>query len=244
MEKFRVDALPSSMYYVPNFISAEEEASILQSIPANRWVSLSHRRLQAIPSRLTAANTLLPSPLPAWLRKPVIERIMSINGVFEGAPHGVNHCLINEYLPGQGIMPHEDGGAYHPVVATVSLGGSMVLDVTEKRLEKSEKSESAGPADEQLAESKPRSWRILQEPRSLLITTGSAYTDTLHGIAEVTADVDLSEKTIANWELLGDHGSIIACGGRNERTTRISLTLRDVKKVSSVGSKLFGKVRT
>ncbi|KAK5701049.1 hypothetical protein LTR97_005568 [Elasticomyces elasticus] len=244
MEKYQVNALPSSMYYVPNFISAEEEASIFQSIPANRWVSLSHRRLQAIPSRLTAANTLLPSPLPAWLRKPVIERIMSLNGVFEGAPHGINYCLINEYLPGQGIMPHEDGGAYHPVVATVSLGGSIVLVVTEKRLEKSEKSESAGLADEQLAESKPRSWRILQEPRSLLITIGSAYTDTLHGIAEVTEDVDLSEKTIANWELVGDHSSIFACGGRNERTTRISLTLRDVKKVSSVGSKLFGKART
>ncbi|KAK5742257.1 hypothetical protein LTR17_003498 [Elasticomyces elasticus] len=244
MEKYQVNALPSSMYYVPNFISAEEEASIIESIPANRWVSLSHRRLQALPSRLTAANTLLPSPLPAWLRKPVIERIMSPNGVFEGAPHGINHCLINEYLPGQGIMPHEDGGAYHPVVATVSLGGSIVLDVTEKRLEKSEKSESAGLADEQLAESGPKSWRILQEPRSLLITIGSSYTDTLHGIAEVTEDVDLSEKTIANWELLGDHGSIAACGGRNERTTRISLTLRDVKKVSSVGSKLFGKAKT
>ncbi|KAK5687501.1 hypothetical protein LTS10_001639 [Elasticomyces elasticus] len=250
MEKYQVNALPSSMYYVPNFISAEEEASILESIakahqiPANRWVSLSHRRLQALPSRLTAANTLLPSPLPAWLRKPVVERIMSLNGIFEGAPHGINHCLINEYIPGQGIMPHEDGGAYYPVVATVSLGGSIVLDVTEKRLENSETSESAGPTDEQLAESRPKSWRILQEPRSLLITTGPAYTDTLHGIAEVTEDVDLSENTIANWELLGDHGSIAACGGRNVRTTRISLTLRAVKKVSSVGSKLFGKAKT
>ncbi|KAK4889321.1 hypothetical protein LTR27_011857 [Elasticomyces elasticus] len=244
MEKYRITDLPASMYYVPNFISAEEEASILESIPANRWVSLSHRRLQALPSRLTAANTLLPSPLPAWLRKPVVERIMSLDGIFEGAPHGINHCLINEYLPGQGIMPHEDGGAYHPVVATVSLGGSIVLDVTEKRLEKLGKSESARSADEKLTQSTPKSWRVLQEPRSLLITAGLAYTDTLHGIAEVTENIDLSEKTVANWELLGDHDIIATHGGRNVRTTRISLTLRDVKKVSSVGSKLFGKAKT
>lgn len=28
-------------------------------------------------------------------------------GIFDSAPHGINHCLVNEYLPGQGIMPHE-----------------------------------------------------------------------------------------------------------------------------------------
>ena len=41
--------------------------------------------------------------------------------------------LVNEYLPGQGIMPHEDGGAYWPVVGTVSLGGVVVLDVYKRR---------------------------------------------------------------------------------------------------------------
>lgn len=87
-------------------------------------------------------------------------------------------------------------------------------------------------------------WRILQEPRSLLITTGAAYTDTLHGIAEVKEDVDLDETTVANWMLLGDRESIAASGGRNERTTRISLTFRDVLKESKVGSKIFGKTKT
>lgn len=131
-------------------------------------------------------------------------------------------------------MPHEDGGAYHPVVATVSLGGSLVLDVSEKRKE----SDSASNQD-----SSPRRWRIFQEPRSLLLTTSSAYVDTLHGIAEVTEDSDLGPETVANWSLLGDRKLIEANGGCNKRTDRISLTYRDVKKVSKVASKLFGKTK-
>lgn len=119
-------------------------------------------------------------------------------------------------------MPHEDGQAYYPMVATVSLGGTLVLDV-------SEKGDGA------------RRWRVVQEPRSLLVTTDLAYTDTLHGIADVEEDVDLNQETVANWDLLGDRSVIECNGGRNARTTRISLTYRDVKKVSNIGSKLFGK---
>lgn len=171
--------------------------------------------------------------MPPWLTNPVVDRITAL-GIFENAPHGVNHCLINEYLPGQGIMPHEDGDAYYPVVATVSLDGSLVLDVTEKR--------KLGD-DAVGSEESPRRWRILQEPRSLLLTTGNAYTDTLHGIAEVTEDVDLGPETVANWSLLGDREAIEANGGCNTRTDRVSLTYRDVKKVSNVASKLFGKTR-
>jgi alkylated DNA repair protein alkB family protein 6 len=134
-------------------------------------------------------------------------------------------------------MPHEDGAAYHPVVATVSLGGSLVLDVTEKGShEVSNDSNDQRPAK--------KSWRIFQEPRSLLVTTGSAYADTLHGIAEVKEDIELNESTVANWDLLGNQDVLVANGGENERTTRISLTYRDVLKVSNVGSKIFGKQRT
>ena len=134
-------------------------------------------------------------------------------------------------------MPHEDGAAYHLVVATVSLGGSLVLDVTEKASHETSNDDSG----QQPAK---KSWRIFQEPRSLLVTTGSAYTDTLHGIAEIKEDTDLNEATVANWDLLRDREVLVANGGKNERTTRISLTYRDVLKVSNVGSKIFGKQRS
>lgn len=79
-------------------------------------------------------------------------------------------------------------------------------------------------------------WRILQEPRSLLITTDSLYTDYLHGIADIEEDIDLSPDSIANWALL--RSSDPFTGGQNIRQTRTSLTYRDVLKVSKVGSKL------
>jgi len=191
---------------------------------------LTHRRLQTWPGDLTK-DTLLGSPLPNWLVDPVIPRILALSkeegnhddNIFTGSPHRApNHVLVNEYLPGQGIMPHKDGPAYHPVVCTVSLGASLCLDVY-------------GSNEDGTRESNPR-WRIFQEPRSLLITTDDLYTEYLHGIADLGADMDLREGTIANWPLLRSPDLILH--GKNERQTRTSLTYRDVIKVSKLGSKI------
>ena len=51
-------------------------------------------------------------------------------GCFEG--HSANHVLINEYLPGQGIMPHEDGPFFYPVIANITLGSHTMLDLYAK----------------------------------------------------------------------------------------------------------------
>lgn len=124
-------------------------------------------------------------------------------------------------------MPHKDGSAYHPVVCTVSLGSTLVLDIYATN-------------EDGTRETDPR-FRILQEPRSLLITTDELYTDYLHGIAEVHEDVNLGPDTVSNWDLLRSPYSIV--DGRNQRSTRTSLTYRDVKKVVKLGGKfaMFGK---
>ncbi|KAI9824150.1 MAG: hypothetical protein M1819_000913, partial [Sarea resinae] len=195
----------------------------INTAPLPRWTHLTHRRLQTWPSQLTASNVLLSAPLPSWLVDPVIPRFESSLAVFARSPHaGPNHVLVNEYRPGQGIMPHEDGAAYYPVVATVSLGAAIVLDIYGKR-------------DTGEREDKPR-WRVLQEPRSLLVTTDEMYTDYLHGIAEVRADEDVGPETVVNWALLGCAEDFES--GRYERKTRTSLTYRDVLKVSKLGSNL------
>lgn len=230
----------------------------IPQIPPNRWTALSHRRLQAHPSPLTSNNTLLAAPLPQWLAQPIIPRFEQL-GVFTGTAHAVpNHVLVNEYRPGEGIMPHEDGGAYSAVVATVSLGAPIVLEVVAKRRDGEEDaaastrndrhevngenahSAEADDAQEPSAQATPLSkTRILQEPRSLLVTTGPAYSELLHGIAPELVDEDLRPATIANWALLGDAGQF-AASGRCERGVRVSLTYRDVLKVSKVGMKVLG----
>ncbi|PNH63879.1 hypothetical protein VD0001_g9025 [Verticillium dahliae] len=230
----KITTLPASAFYIPNFLSEEEEASILQKIaeaPKPRWKQLTHRRLQTWPSDLVH-DKLIDAPLPRWLETPIVTRLCDLrrsnddasDSLFSDSPHKrPNHVLINEYPPGLGIMPHKDGSAYHPVVCTVSLGASLCLNLHQSK-------------DDGALDPKPI-WRILQEPRSLLITTDALYTDYLHGIADLEQDVELSADTVANWALLGSPESFSE--GHNVRATRTSLTYRDVMKVSKLGSK-FG----
>ncbi|EUC34052.1 hypothetical protein COCCADRAFT_94499 [Bipolaris zeicola 26-R-13] len=264
LEAFRIAGLPPDFYYISNFISVEEETSILQKIPAQRWTYLSHRRLQAVPSTLTKNNTLLASPLPVYLTTPIVDHFKDL-GIFDDTPHRQpNHVLVNEYKPGQGIMPHEDGDAYAPVVATVSLGAPLCLDILPKPSSSSSSSAAASAAEEddnddvntsnhaQASHDEAKSHsptpparitlptRIYQEPRSLLVTSGSAYRHVMHGIAERETDDDLHAASVANWHLLGDTAPLKTSGGVSTRGVRISLTYRDVLKVSTAASKVLG----
>lgn len=71
---------------------------------------------------------------------------------------------------------------------------------------------------------------------SLLITTDDLYTQYLHGIAETTLDEDLGPERIANWNVLG--APDVFTSGCVQREARISLTYRDVLKVSQISNKL------
>lgn len=102
-------------------------------------------------------------------------------------------------------------------MATVSLGAHAVLDVCAK-----------GDAEVK--------GRILQERRSLLVTTGELYTGFLHGISASEFDVGLERAQISNWDLLGEQTKF--AGGTKERGTRVSLTFRDVIKVKNLGKGL------
>ncbi|KAF2032416.1 hypothetical protein EK21DRAFT_61182 [Setomelanomma holmii] len=242
LEAFRIAGLPPDFYYIPNFITAEEEASILHKIPAQRWTHLTHRRLQAHPSTLTKNNTLLAAPLPVYLTRPIIPRFKELS-IFDNTPYQQpNHVLINEYKPGEGIMPHEDGNAYAPVVATVSLGGSLCLDIIAKPTSPEQTRDLEADATRLLQglNGFTLPTRIFQEPRSLLITTGDAYRDLMHGIEAIEIDEDLNADTVANWDLVADRESIEKNGGQSMRETRISLTYRDVLRVSSAASKVLG----
>ncbi|CAG7924139.1 unnamed protein product [Penicillium olsonii] len=230
LESARITALPDEAFYISDFITEDEEDRLLSKVkaaPLPRWTQLSHRRLQTWPSALTKSNALLASPLPAWLRVPIIEPRFQELGIFNESPHKTpNHVLVNEYRPGQGIMPHEDGAAYHPIVATVSLGAPIVLEFYDKHIGQDKESN-------ELATNRPK-YRILQERRSLLVTKNQMYTDLLHGIAETARDENIGPESICNWDLLRDKETY-SCGWY-ERETRTSLTYRDVRHVAKIGN--------
>ncbi|KAJ3469213.1 hypothetical protein MRS44_003278 [Fusarium solani] len=224
LDHARITTLPQTAYYIPDFISEEEERMILDKIssaPKPRWKQLTKRRLQTWPSDLVN-NKLLDAPLPPWLETPVVSRLLSLpiqdsesGHIFAQSPHKKpNHVLINEYPPGIGIMPHK--------LSTRQLAVPLLWYA---HLAKEDGALDPEPA-----------WRILQEPRSLLITTGQLYTDYLHGIADIEEDTDLTADTVANWDLLRDADAYAS--GRNIRQTRTSLTYRDVLQVSKVANKL------
>jgi alkylated DNA repair protein alkB family protein 6 len=262
LEAARITSLPQDAFYIADFITEAEEELLLQKVPypipwdcllrsidpsinlpvyllltpqilsapLPRWTQLSHRRLQTWPSALTKSNTLLAAPLPPWLVDPIIAPRFESLGIFAEAPHGApNHVLVNEYRPGQGIMPHEDGAAYYPLVATVSMGAPIVLDLYEKR-------GGEGSAGEGVDgdEGRTPQFRILQERRSLLIMRRKIYTDFLHGIAETREDTGLGRESVCNWDLLREKSRFE--DGVCQRETRISLTYRDVLKVSRLGN--------
>ncbi|KAJ9626788.1 hypothetical protein H2204_009933 [Knufia peltigerae] len=218
-----VGDLPPSCYYIPSFINSAEEEQLIRDVrrvPESRWTVLTHRRLLSLPSTLTgpACDTLLDAPMPSYLEFIVVR--LQETGYFKDSTHQrPNHVLVNEYKPGEGIMPHEDGPAYAPITATVSLGSHTVLEIYKKN-EMGER--EARPA-----------WRILQEPRSLLVTRGDMYAQTLHGISEIVVDETVTPDQIANWELVEEKDAYRS--GNAERRTRISLTLRDVTKVAKLG---------
>lgn len=177
-----------------------------------KWVQLSHRRVQAHPSELLKGTTLLASPLPRHLTEFVFPTLEGL-GILQSLPHGtLTHCLVNEYGPGQGISPHEDGDIYHPLVVTVSLHSHCVFELISKKL----------PREVQ--------FKVLQEPGSCLITSGKTYSEYLHGIEPVRVDEQLGPDTILNWQQLDPEYQ----KGRLERQTRISLTFRDVLKQKTI----------
>ncbi|VDB92215.1 unnamed protein product [Peniophora sp. CBMAI 1063] len=217
-------------YYIPNFVTEEEEEYLVRKIleaPQPKWRQLAKRRLQTWGGDLTPKNILIPQPMPPFMTEyPNLISRLRATGAFADSPHGEpNHVIMNEYLPGQGIMPHQDGPAYHPVVATLSLGSHTVMHYYRYN----------SPSDRSIDPSPVLS--LLLEPRSLVITTAALYTECLHGIEGVGEDV-LGGVRLANGGMVPSERRDGVMG----RGTRYSLTCRDVERVASVSAaKMFGK---
>ncbi|ELU12938.1 hypothetical protein CAPTEDRAFT_112863, partial [Capitella teleta] len=208
--------VPAAIYYIPNFITEAEEESLIQyvnSAPIPKWTQLSNRRLQNW-GGLPHPKGMVPEKIPEWLDS-FGQRIGQL-GVFDGQMP--NHVLVNEYLPGQGIMPHTDGPLYFPTVSTITLGSHTLLDFYTPLNDRSSSFDDRHFAS------------FLLERRSLVLVREEMYSRMLHGIKEVETDT-LCEK------VLNLDSSEHSLGDTLARNTRISLTIRVVPKV--LKAKLF-----
>jgi len=209
IDKYKLQAAPSTAYYIPDFITKSDEEYLVEQIsktPAPKWTQLKNRRLQnwgGVPH----PNGMIAEKIPDWLNKFVTK----VNNVGMFGDKLANHVLLNEYLPGQGIMAHLDGPMFHPVIATLSLGSHTVENFY-------------------MDNGREVACSILLEPRSLLILKDDLYHKYLHGIEEIAED-SLNEDVI-NFD---DSGDVV-----RPRKTRTSLTIRHVPKTTKFKLK-FGK---
>uniref|UniRef100_A0A182T917 Alpha-ketoglutarate-dependent dioxygenase AlkB-like domain-containing protein n=1 Tax=Anopheles maculatus TaxID=74869 RepID=A0A182T917_9DIPT len=196
-KNFIVPNCPPSVYYVPDFITKEEECSIMQAIdrtPKPRWTQLSNRRLINY-GGVPHPKGMIAEDIPAWLTR-YVDRINQLN-VYEETIKA-NHVLINEYLSGQGIMPHLDGPLFYPTITTISCGSHTVLEYYDQI------EDSVSESNGSLVRNHVAS--IVLEPRSLLIVKDDMYHKYLHSIAELEQDV--VDDRIANLSML-DKGLVL-----------------------------------
>ena len=183
-----------SVLYAQNFLShkdGEEVMQWLQTIPDykqqinqnnkpstereesmqhnGKWTKLKHakRKVALFDGMITA--------LPHILQR-LINTLVDV-GAFPSCERP-NHVLINEYNPGEGILPHTDGPAYHSRTATISLGGSDVIF----KLTPRQQHESSAELQQ---ESKSSSLEvILHGNGSLVLFKNDAYLNYCHSISE------------------------------------------------------------
>lgn len=250
LDNFVVGTVPT-VIYVPDFVTDSEETQLLDKVynsPVSKWKSLKNRRLQNW-GGIVHEKGLLSQELPPWLKR-VTEKVSEESGLF---PSTINHVLINEYLPDQGIMPHQDGPAYYPVVAILSLGSAAVMDfVPHPSLRTSPDTSGGGCEDNELdgaSDSGTDKWlnnhrpfSVVLMPRSLVIFKDDAYSSYLHGIRD--SSIHQYDGAVNECEAVGpqppsvseEGDEAVSSGNGNgkciHRTgTRISLTCRLVLKV-------------
>ena len=106
---------PRDVYYIPDFVTEQQETLLADAIAADsrKWVQLRGRRLQCHGGTVLPEGTLS-EPLPGHLQR--FCTYLCARGLQPTNKSNWNHVLVNEYAPGEGIMPHCDGPLYLPMV--------------------------------------------------------------------------------------------------------------------------------
>ncbi|XP_037927391.1 alpha-ketoglutarate-dependent dioxygenase alkB homolog 6 [Teleopsis dalmanni] len=237
---FVVRTCPPTITYIPNFITSEEEQHIMRQVehaPKPKWTQLLNRRLINY-GGVPHSKGMVAEEIPQWLQT-YVDKINNF-GIFE--TEKANHVLVNEYLPGQGIMAHTDGPLFYPTVSTISCGSHTVLEFTEREKTPTSRDCSNMTENEKFVQlndmesdeekscyKRSVCFKLLLEPRSLLILKDLLYTDYLHAISESTQDV-LCDR-IRNYE---NCETVYKMGDCLQRGKRISLTIRNVPKTTKM----------
>ncbi len=183
-------AMIGGLEYVENYINERQHDWALARIDEQQWLDDLKRRVQHYGFKYDykarkVNHDMRIGELPEWLNRFSHKLYKD-----EHMPEVANQVIVNEYLPGQGISSHIDcEPCFKDTIVSLSLGSSCVMDFTNKF-------------------DKKKKIPVWLEPRSLVVLSGEARYEWLHGIAARKSDV---------WD-----------GEKYERQRRVSLTFRKV----------------
>lgn len=100
--------------FIKDFITEEEEKQLIKSIDESKWSTTLNRRTQQYGYEYNYSSTKS-RPLKTRIIPEIIQKIVLAKMRTSVKPRAgkwgddePNQCIINEYLPGQGIAPHTD----------------------------------------------------------------------------------------------------------------------------------------
>lgn len=110
------------LYYLPGFLTSEQQAEIIRRLDSAAWNNDLRRRVQQYGWRYDyRARAITPDmylgTLPDWLQA-LARQVYDETGLFDRVPEQV---IVNEYRGAQGIAEHSDHPGFGPAIATVSL---------------------------------------------------------------------------------------------------------------------------
>ncbi|XP_032680490.1 alkylated DNA repair protein alkB homolog 8 [Odontomachus brunneus] len=171
IDDMKNSAFPPGLMLIQNFITKEQEESLLRTLNWDECESassqLKHRQVKHFGYEFEyGTNTVNPDrPIT-----PIPQDYKFLQILFDkhGHKYVYDQLTINKYLPGQGIPPHVDThSVFEDTILSLSLGSSCVMNF--KRSD--------------------RKIDVLLPARSLLIMTGEARYAWTHGISLRHSDV-------------------------------------------------------
>jgi hypothetical protein len=159
-------------YTLENIIDPSEETMIINFINSdnNRWVgqlgigTRRHQNWGGLPGQRDIVEDL-PSVFVKLIDIIMLHKIFPEN-------QRPNHVLINEYKDGCGLIPHDDGPLYIPIVAVISLGSTLLSYWTK----------SSNGQGEPLGS-------VYLKSRACHVTSADLYSNYLHGITTSKEDI-------------------------------------------------------
>ena len=178
------------LQYIEDYIDERQHDWLLDHIDKQPWLDDLKRRVQHYgfkydyKARKVNLDMRI-GELPEWLKR--FSDKLYKDGQMPGA---ADQVIVNEYQPGQGISSHIDcEPCFEGTIVSLSLGSGCIMDFTNKS-------------------DKTKKIPVWLAPRSLVVLSGEARHEWLHGIAARKTD---------EWD-----------GQKYERQRRVSLTFRRV----------------